>query len=416
MANFIFHRPEVAEQLASALLGDNPLFQAGRSGLFLAGPRRTGKSTFLRNDLIPVLESRGALVIYVDLWSDKTRNPGELIADAIRSRLETIASAGRKAIDMLGKVRKASVKAKLTGFEAELGFELDTIGKATGATLVQAFEGIRRTAQKQIVFILDEAQHALSTSEGASTLFALKAARDALNLTADRPGLAILATGSVRSKIADLVSRKSQAFYGATVSDFPPLGKDFVRFLVDSMLSHRLSKARLPDIDKVSVAFDLLGRRPEELRKAIQDAVTRPEPDLGDAVMAAARDRHAEIVADLRSQFERLPPLQRSILRLMAEQNEAFSAFGKASVERYRVDTGNANLTWTAAQKSLEALIRDGLVWRSAHGAYSIDDEVLANFLFDKNATLLLADQRAARTDDPPVRPPKRPRRGGQRT
>jgi hypothetical protein len=41
----------------------------------------------------------------------------------------------------------------------------------------EAFEGIHKASGKQIVFIVDEAQHALSTPEGSSALFALKAAR-----------------------------------------------------------------------------------------------------------------------------------------------------------------------------------------------------------------------------------------------
>jgi hypothetical protein len=67
---------------------------------------------------------------------------------------------------------------------------------------------------KPIVLIIDEAQHALATERGADTLFALKAARDALNILAKTPQLAIVATGSARGKIADMVMRRNQAFYG----------------------------------------------------------------------------------------------------------------------------------------------------------------------------------------------------------
>ena len=71
----VFHRPELAARLAAVLLGDDPLSSAGRSGLFLSAPRRTGNSTFLRNDLIPAVEHAGAIAIYVDLWADKTAIP-----------------------------------------------------------------------------------------------------------------------------------------------------------------------------------------------------------------------------------------------------------------------------------------------------------------------------------------------------
>jgi len=51
--NFVFRRKELARRMADIALGTDPL--AGNSGLFLAAPRRTGKSTFLKTDLIPEL-------------------------------------------------------------------------------------------------------------------------------------------------------------------------------------------------------------------------------------------------------------------------------------------------------------------------------------------------------------------------
>jgi predicted AAA+ superfamily ATPase len=51
------------------------LDQALRSGLFLSGVRRIGKTTFLKQDLILALETDGVIVIYVDLWSDTSVSP-----------------------------------------------------------------------------------------------------------------------------------------------------------------------------------------------------------------------------------------------------------------------------------------------------------------------------------------------------
>ena len=51
MADPFFHRPDLANDLADTILADGALAPA-RSGLFLAAPRRTGKSTFLREDLM----------------------------------------------------------------------------------------------------------------------------------------------------------------------------------------------------------------------------------------------------------------------------------------------------------------------------------------------------------------------------
>ncbi len=80
-----FHRTELAQTYADDAL-DTSLGRSG--GLFLAAPRRTGKSTFVRQDLVPALRGRGAEVIYVDLWVDKTKDPALLIANAVRDELK----------------------------------------------------------------------------------------------------------------------------------------------------------------------------------------------------------------------------------------------------------------------------------------------------------------------------------------
>ena len=59
-----FHRTALAQWYAEEAL-DTSLGRSG--GLFLAAPRRTGKSTFVRQDLVPALVAMGAEVIYVDL-------------------------------------------------------------------------------------------------------------------------------------------------------------------------------------------------------------------------------------------------------------------------------------------------------------------------------------------------------------
>src|SRR5262249_16352299 len=162
---------------------------------------------------------------------------------------------------------------------------------------------LHRRLHKPIVLIIDEAQHALSTERGADTLFALKAARDALNLAAKTPQLAIVATGSARGKIADMVMRRNQAFYGASVATFPALGEPFVQHLVRGMLSHRLSSDRMPSAHRLIQAFQTLGSRPEDLRKAVHDALIRPEADLSDAIVAAAQEQRGRMLEELRKQL-----------------------------------------------------------------------------------------------------------------
>ena len=97
-----FPRTDLARQMVPALMG-RTLFGDAHNGLFLSGPRRTGKSTFLQGDLKPALEAEGVVVVYTDLWEDTGRDPATVIADAIGKALEP----------QLGLVARAAKKAGL---------------------------------------------------------------------------------------------------------------------------------------------------------------------------------------------------------------------------------------------------------------------------------------------------------------
>ncbi|MEI7466413.1 MAG: hypothetical protein WCJ87_13805 [Burkholderiales bacterium] len=81
----VFHRPSYAQALAQQLLKPGPLDQGLRSGVFLSGIRRIGKTTFIRQDFVPALLDHGALVLYVDLWTDRSRPPMAHIQEAVRA-------------------------------------------------------------------------------------------------------------------------------------------------------------------------------------------------------------------------------------------------------------------------------------------------------------------------------------------
>jgi hypothetical protein len=149
-----FARPGLATELADQLRGQ-AVFGDAHNGLFLAAPRRTGKSMFLQHDLRPALAERGVLVIYVDLWSDQRRDPGDHIAEAISLAL------GEHA----GVVAKTARKAGLQSITIAGALKIDTsrIGKPDGATLTQALQALHAAAGKPVALLIDEAQHALTS-------------------------------------------------------------------------------------------------------------------------------------------------------------------------------------------------------------------------------------------------------------
>ena len=136
----IYRRTELAAKMAQQLIHPGVLDEGLRSGLFLSGPRRIGKTTFLVNDLIPALEAASALVIYVDLWTDTGRSPVSLLQAAVRKALEDLATPSASLVARLKHLSGADLS--VMGFK--FGFKLDSVGAPEGATLAHSLPYLRR--------------------------------------------------------------------------------------------------------------------------------------------------------------------------------------------------------------------------------------------------------------------------------
>lgn len=130
-------------------------------------------------------------------------------------------------------------------------------------------------------------------------------------------------------------------------------------------------------------AFRMLGSRPEDFRKAIRDALVRPESDLGTAIIAAAHEQRDRVREAVRSQLAILNALQRAMVKRMVETDEELSPFSKDSIAYYRRETRDSSVSSSAAQKAMDALIAKGFVWRSARGVYALDDTTVAELFYD---------------------------------
>lgn len=142
--------------------------------------------------------------MYVDLWSDKNRNPGALIADAV----------GKELAKHLGVVARTAKAAGLSQVGIGNWLKVDTtkIGKVDGLTLAEAVRGLCETSGKPVALIIDEAQHSLTSAEGETATTALKSARDQLN----QPGAAqllLIMSGSDRDKLLRLVNSNAAPFF-----------------------------------------------------------------------------------------------------------------------------------------------------------------------------------------------------------
>jgi len=367
----IYPRAELAAQMAKQLVHPGVLDEGLRSGLFLSGLRRTGKTTFLLNDLIPALEREGALVIYVDLWSDTQANPADLVLAAIRKTMEELQAPGSVLLSKLTRVSGADIG--ILSFK--FGFKLESVGKPGGTTLAQALTDLVDQAKTDVVLIVDEVQHAITTDDGNQMLLALKAARDAINPRPLTPGHFIfIGTGSHRALVSELTARRSQAFAGATSIPFPVLDEGYVRQLINRLDNDGVTI--LPSPEVAIEAFRSLGSRPEEIIKAIRQLQlhlpngSNPD-DYLPVIAATLRSTAADIEL---SKVEQLGGLAVTIFeRIAASDGHAKGIFSADAAADYSKAVGR-EVRVEEIQPVVNELMAANIIMRRGHGLYGITD------------------------------------------
>ena len=372
--NIIFHRNQLAADMADKILYIPP-GSASSSGLFLAAPRRTGKSTFLREDLRPQLEAKGALVLYADLWENRKADPGAVINAAVRTELA-------KHEGVVARLARAAGMDKVN--IGGMSFALDRIGLGDGISLSSAFSALSDETAKIIVIVIDEAQHAIMTENGFDALFALKAARDELN-SSRHHGLRVVATGSNQDKLAMLRNSKDQAFFGAPLVKFPVLGKDYVQWFCE--------QAHLPASLGADMVYELFTRasfRPEMLGAAADalrfDFELEPE-NIPARFTQAVEEQIDASNAEQLGVVHSLTPLQSAVLRVMASKGKHFAPFETDTLATYQklLDASAPDSSTKAdvpnIQQALIALQEKALVWRASRGVYALEDSSLRELL-----------------------------------
>ena len=373
-----YSRTPLAASLADALQGKDP-FSDAPNGLFLAAPRRTGKSTFLQADLMPELVRRHVVVVYVDLWADQKRDPGGLIAEAV----------GRALMNQLGVVAKTAKSAGLERIRVG-GLEIDTskIGKVDGTTLADALRALVEASKSPVALIIDEAQHALTSEAGETAMAALKSARDQLN----RPGqvqLMLVMSGSDRDKLLRLVNTNAAPFYGSQIQRMPELGADFIAHIAQLIARQR------PDLEEVNQttlqeAFALFGQRPQFFMEALGQVLSPLATHTGrfeDAMLAKAQQRQRDDEAQMESDYTALRPLEQAVLWRMLEQGTRFRPYDADALQFYIDKTGD-KVTVAKAQKALEALRehQPSLIWKSARSEYAVEDAAMLRWFAQRVA------------------------------
>lgn len=365
-----FPRESLANQLVEALQGKT-VFSDAHNGLFLAAPRRTGKSTFLQGDLKPALARQGIVVVYVDLWADQRRDPGILIAEGI----------GRALAPQLGVVARTAKAAGLENISIAGWLKIDTskIGQVDGATLPEALRVLHEAAKAPVALIIDEAQHALTSEAGETAMAALKSARDLLN-SPGHVNLMLVMSGSDRDKLLRLVNTNGAPFYGSQIQRMPELDAEFIAHIARLIEAQR---AHLAPVDETVLyeAFQRFGCRPQFFMEALGQALSplagiagRFEP----AVLQAAQQRQEDDEAQMESEYLGLKPLEQAVLWRLLDLGSRFRPYDAEALKFYRETTGE-KVSAQKAQNALETLRQrnPAMVWKSARGEYAVDDAAM---------------------------------------
>ncbi len=311
------------------------------------------------------------VVVYVDLWSDQRRDPGDLIAEAI----------GRALQPHLGLIAKA---AKASGLESvtiggALNIDTRKIGQIDGVTLPDALRSLIDAANGPVVLIIDEAQHALTSAAGENVMSALKSARDQLN-TVGKVSLMLVMSGSDRDKLLRLVNANGAPFYGSQIQRMPELGEDFIAHVV-KLIEDQRAELRPVDAPMLADAFRLFGYRPQFFMEALGQALSPLSNISGRfelAVLAAARQRLHDDEAQMESEYLGLIPTERAVLWRMLDLGQRFRPYDADALRFYREASGK-KVSAQQAQRALESLRghTPALVWKSARGEYAVDDAAM---------------------------------------
>ncbi len=360
-------RPELARELADEMQGKKS-FSDAPNGLFLSGPRRTGKTQFLRFDLQPELERRGLLVIYADLWANDAQSAADRLLTPIRTALAANEGLLKSFFTQAG-IDKLTVPGVMS-------VDLTKAGKPDGLPLPQVIEWLHRATNKTIVLIVDEAQEALTSEQGQSAMRALKSARDTMKTPTDAKLLLVMA-GSHRDKLMRLLNTAAAPFWGSQVRTLPLLGDDYVHDLTAQL---KRAKPELSALNNgvLVQAFEHFGRRPQHFFNALQTHVSHAQDaaQLEQAVLEESAQQKQAQRHEFTQTYLALGPLEQALLARMLEAGEQFKPFSEESLALYARHKGEP-VSVGQVQSKLDEMRADErrLVWKAHRGEYVVYDQ-----------------------------------------
>lgn len=353
-----YSRPKLADSLARRLV------EHERFAMF--GPRQTGKTTLLRDEVMPRLEEHGALGVYIECWADRT-NPLASINYALQKAVSAIEVPAR---GVKRAARTPVRKVSALGVSLEFG---DDAKRPVAATPYLQFDNLLTellaVSGRQVALIFDEFQVVANVADGDNIGAAIRAA-----LTQASARVGAIFSGSSDIELIRMFSQAQTPLYGfASTQAYPLLDVDFIGHVARRFRS--ATQRELVQVDAQRV-FELLGHQPEPFLHAVSLSMSNPkwslDMALGDMLSPQARNKWSLA-------WHSLTPLQRAGLRLVFDGKAPTSAESRAWAARA---TGQKSVIASTIARSLEALETMHFIERNPTGrAFRVTDPVMKAWL-----------------------------------
>lgn len=355
-----FDRPHLASALVDRVMRQE------RVALF--GPRQTGKTSLLRQEVMPLATSQGALAIYIECWADKADPLGSInygLQKALTDLTVPTSSAGKFLKTPVKKVGFASAS-------LEMG-EVATreIPQSKFLQVDALLSRLLDETNKPILLVFDEFQE---TARAADADAAMAALRSALTQASHRVG--VVFSGSSQALLLQAFSRTKAPLYGfAQTEAYPLLKEDFVVHVASKFWA--ATTRELP-LDAGMRVLEKVGFQPGPFLSAVSHALANPQSSVeqGLQAMLSPTAQTPWSVA-----WSTLTPLQRASLLLVADQVQPTAA---ASLERVAQQVGQEQVQASSITRALESLEKQGLIerdWGGASRLYAVCDPLMQAWL-----------------------------------
>ena len=351
-----YRRPKVAEALAARL--------EAHERIAMFGPRQTGKTTLLREEVMPALEKRGVLPIYVECWADRN-DPMSAINHALTKAFEGIELAPARKGRRLARTPVRKVGA--FGASLELG-ELAERSLPERPTL--RFDALLtrllEVTKQDVALVFDEFQVIAEVAAATQIAAGLRAAL----AQADKRVGAVFSGSSQTLLLGMFTTSRAPLYSFADAIAYPLLKQDFV-----GHVAARFRQATRRDLNQAMALglLEELGHQPAAFLQVVGNAMSDPKLTLHDAlrVMLSRRADSPWAVA-----WRSLTALQRATLRAVAEQLAPTSA---DTLQGMAAALRQTRITASSVNRALKSLQARGLVDKGQR--YEVIDPVMRAWL-----------------------------------